>query len=391
MRRERRARPYLDDNNIGTVQIRYATARATITGLWTGAVRPALLRVSALWLLAPALAAGQVAPVEVASVERRAVIEALNLTGTLTSPSTARLSPDVEGRLVAMNVDAGQRVQAGETLFRLDDELARLDLRQAVAAEHEAEAELADAERRYNEVQALVRQQSFPESEARSLATRVERSRAILERRRAERARAAAMVERYTLKAPFDGVIASRNADLGERVNPDSDVLRLVAVDRLQLDLRVPQGYFGRVGRDTPVTVKIDALQNESFQASISRIVPVSDPDARTFLVRADLDNSEGRMTPGMSARAVLRIGTGRQGLVVPRDALIRYPDGRTVVWVARGEGGRRTVEERLVETGLSFDGNVEIVDGLSEGESVVVRGNEILEQGQEVRIAGES
>lgn len=350
-----------------------------------------MLRVSAVLLAAPALAAGQVAPVEVASVERRAVIEALKLTGTLTSPSTARLSPDVEGRLVAISVDAGQRVQAGETLFRLDDELARLDLRQAVAAEHEAEAELADAERRYNEVQALVRQQSFPESEARSLATRVERSRAILERRRAERARAAAMVERYTLKAPFDGVIASRNADPGERVNPDSDVLRLVAVDRLQLDLRVPQGYFGRVGRDTPVTVKIDALQNETFQASISRIVPVSDTDARTFLVRADLDNSEGRMIPGMSARAVLRIGTGRQGLVVPRDALIRYPDGRTVVWVARGEGGRRTVEERLVEIGLSFDGNVEIVNGLSEGESVVVRGNEILEQGQEVRIAGES
>lgn len=342
-------------------------------------------------LLAPAFAAGQVAPVEVASVERRAVFEALNLTGTLTSPNTARLSPDVEGRLVAMNVDAGQRVQAGETLFRLDDELARLDLRQAIAAEHEAEAELADAERRHSEVQGLVQQQSFPESEARSLAARVERSRAVLERRRAERARAAAMVARHTLKAPFDGVIASRTADLGERVDPDSDVLRLVAVNRLQLDLRVPQGYFGRVGRDTPMTVNIDALQNESFQASISRIVPVSDPDARTFLVRADLDNSDGAMTPGMSARAVLRIGTGRQGLVVPRDALIRYPDGRNVVWVVRGEGGRRTVEERQVETGLSFDGNVEIGDGLSEGESVVVRGNEILEQGQEVRIAEES
>lgn len=350
-----------------------------------------MLRVFTALLLAPVFAAGQVAPVEVASVERRPVIEALDLTGTLTSPNTARLSPDVEGRLVAMNVDAGQRVQAGETLFRLDDELARLDLRQAVAAEQEAEAELADAERRHNEVQTLVQQQSFPESEARSLATRVERSRAILERRRAERARAAAMVERHTLKAPFDGVIASRNADLGERVDPDSDVLRLVAVDRLQLDLRVPQGYFGRVGRDTPVTVKIDALQNETFEASISRIVPVSDPEARTFLVRAYLDNSEGRMTPGMSARAALRIGTGRQGLVVPRDALIRYPDGRNVVWVARGEGGRRTVEERQVETGLSFDGNIEIVDGLSEGVSVVVRGNEILEQGQEVRIAGES
>ena len=59
------------------------------------------------------------------------------------------------------------------------------------------------------------------------------------------------------------------------------------------------------------------------------------------------------------------------------------------MVWVARGDGGKRTVEERLVETGLAFDGRVEIVEGLAEGEPVVVRGNETLQQGQEVRIAG--
>lgn len=358
---------------------------------WPGLARHAALYLFAVLLAAPGNAAAQLAPVELAAVERRDIVEALNLTGTLTSPNTARLSPDVEGRLVAIDVDAGHRVQAGDTLFKLDDELARLELQQAVAAEHEAKANLADAERRLEEVQVLVQQQSFPESEARSLATQVERNRAVLERRRAERAHAAAMLERYELKAPFDGVIASRNADLGERVDPDSDVLRLVAVDRLQLDLQVPQGYFRRIGRDTPVTVKVDALKGEAFQASVARIVPVSDPNARTFLVRAYLDNSEGHMTPGMSVRAVLRIGTGRNGLVVPRDALIRYPDGRTVVWVAEGEGGKRTVDQRLVETGLSFDGNIEVVKGVSEGEPVVVRGNETLQQGQEVRVAEES
>lgn len=362
-----------------------------MVSIGTGILRYAAPALLAVWLSAPGPAVAQLAPVELASAERRDIVEALSLTGTLTSPNTARLSPDVEGRLVAINADAGHRVAAGETLFELDDELARLELQQAVAAEHEAEANLADARRRLNEVQVLVQQQSFPESEARSLATQVERNRAILERRRAERAHAAAVLERYTLKAPFDGVIAARNADLGERVDPDSDVLRLVAVDRLQLDLQVPQGYYTRVDRDTPVTVQVDALQGETLQASVDRIVPVSDPNARTFLVRAYLNNREGHMTPGMSVRAVLRVGTGRTGLVVPRDALIRYPDGRTVVWVAEGEGDRRTVDERLVETGLSFGGNIEIVDGLAEGEPVVVRGNENLQQDQEVRIAGRS
>jgi multidrug efflux pump subunit AcrA (membrane-fusion protein) len=94
--------------------------------------------------LLPVLAVAQVAPVVLAVVERRDIVETLSLTGSLSSPNSARLSPDVEGRLVSLEVDAGQRVNIGDILFKLDDELARLELAQAIAAEHEAEANLAD-------------------------------------------------------------------------------------------------------------------------------------------------------------------------------------------------------------------------------------------------------
>ncbi len=333
--------------------------------------------------------AQRTAPVELANAEQRTIVEALKLTGTLTSPKTARLSPEVEGRIVDLQVDVGERVQTGDVLLRLDDELARLDLAQAVAAEQEAEAALADAERRLREARELLDKRVFSESETHSRATQAERDRAVLKRRGAERARVAALVKRYTVTAPFDGVIAARSADPGERVDPDSAVLQLVAVDRLQLDLQVPQRYFQRVGHDTPVSIEVDALPGETFQTAVARVVPVSDPNARTFLVRAYLDNPKVRMTPGMSVRAVLRIGTGRIGVVVPRDALIRYPDGRVIVWVVDGAGDTRTVAERLVTTGLAFDGVVEIKAGLSAGEPVVVRGNESLQQGQTVRAAG--
>jgi RND family efflux transporter MFP subunit len=338
-------------------------------------------------LLLSAPAAAQVAPVELASVERRDIVETLRLTGSLTPPYSARLSPDVEGRLVSLEVDAGARVEKGDLLFRLDDELARLELQQAIAAEHEAEADLADARRRVVEVRSLVEEQSFPESEARSLESRVRRSEAVLERMRAERAYAAATLARHSLEAPFSGVIAERNADPGERVDSNSSVMRLVAIDRLQLDLRVPQSYFQRIAIGTRLTIRLDALPGQEIESRVARIVPVSDPEARTFLVRAEIDNREGRLTPGMSVRAVLRIGTDRQAEVVPRDALIRYPDGRTVVWVAEVEGDRHVVEERLVKTGLAFDDSIEIVDGLEAGEQVVIRGNESLRRGQQVRV----
>jgi RND family efflux transporter MFP subunit len=284
-------------------------------------------------------------------------------------------------------VEVGLRVKSGELLFKLDDELPRLELAQAIAFEQEAQAELKNARRRVVEVRELVSKKTFPESEARNLEAQVERFEAILERRRAERAYAAATLARHSHRAPFSGVIAERNADLGERVDTDSNVLLLVATDLLQLDLRVPQQYFRRVEVGTPVRIGVDALPGQIFDARITRVVPVSDPQARTFIARAELENSAGLLAPGMSVSAIVRIGTARAAEVIPRDALIRYPDGRTTVWIAGNVDERYSVQERLLQTGLSFDGVIEVLQGLEAGERVVVRGNESLRQGQQVRI----
>jgi membrane fusion protein, multidrug efflux system len=337
--------------------------------------------------LLPLLAMAQAPPVELATVERRDIVETLRLSASLSSPLSARLSPDVEGRLVQLEVDVGARVKAGDLLFRVDDELARLELAQAIAFEQEAQSELKNARRRAVEVRELVSKKTFPESEALTLEAQVERFEAILERRRAEHAYAAATLAHHSHRAPFSGVIAERNADLGERVDTDSNVLLLVETDLLQLDLRVPQQYFRRVAVGTPVRIGVDALPGQIIEASIARVVPVSDPQARTFIAQARIDNSAGLLAPGMSVSAQLRIGTAREAEVIPRDALIRYPDGRSTVWVVENIDERYSVQERLLKIGLSFDGVIEVLQGLDVGERVVVRGNESLRQGQQVSI----
>ena len=339
--------------------------------------------------LVTASAHGQsLAPVEVAVALRAPLVEELNLTGGLTAPRSSRLAPPVSGRIERLAVDAGDRVSAGDVLVVLDDELARHELAQARAAEREAEARLADAERRLAEARELARTQSFARTEVFSREAEVARTRANLEQLRAVSAYDAALLDRHTLRAPFDGVVSERGADLGEWVTPDSPVLTVVAVDHLRLDLRVPQELFGRVDGGTPMQVEVDALGGARFGATITDVVPVSDPTARTFLVRAGIDNGDGRMTPGMSVRATLRLATGRDGVQVPRDALVRYPDGRSVVWLALGEGERRRVEEVRVDTGLASARGVEIREGIEAGAEVVVRGNESLRQGQEVRVS---
>jgi RND family efflux transporter MFP subunit len=325
-------------------------------------------------------------PVDLAEAQRTEIVEELSLTGTLTTPRSTRLSTEVEGRVASLEVDAGDRVEAGQTLLALDDEIARLELAQARANLREASAELEDARRRLGEARDLAARQGIADTEVRAREAEVRTDTAVLDRRRAELGFREALIERYTLEAPFAGVIARRLTDLGEWVGPDTPVLELVAVDRLRLDLQVPQAYFGRLDDETPVTVHLAARPDQSLQATITRIVPVSDPRARTFLARVALDNRDGRMTPGMSARATLRIDTGRQGVAVPRDALIRYPDGRIVVWVAQNSGDQKTVSERQVQIGLAFGDQIEIRAGLEAGTPVVVRGNESLREGQMVR-----
>lgn len=344
-----------------------------------------------LLLIEPQILAQDLPLVGIAKAERTEIVEELTLTGTLTSPHRAELSAEVQGRVATIAVDAGDQVEAGQTLLELDDEIARLELAQAEASLREAVTELEDAQRRLREAQDLAKRKGIPDTEVRTRAAEMNALSAVVDRRRAELGHREALLERHSVEAPFAGVIARRMADLGEWVGPDTPVLELVAVDRLRLDLQVPQVYFGRVAQETPVSVRLAGRPQDPLEVRVTRIVPVSDPQARTFLARVALDNSDGRMTPGMAARATLRLHTGAEGVAVPRDALIRYPDGRIAVWVLDDNGAERTVSERQVRTGLAFGDRVEVHSGLEAGTPVVVRGNESLREGQQVRAeAGE-
>jgi multidrug efflux pump subunit AcrA (membrane-fusion protein) len=115
----------------------------------------------------------------------------------------------------------------------------------------------------------------------------------------------------------------------------------------------------------------------------------VSDPGARTFLLRVEPAQPDAMMVPGMSASGELSLDTGRRALVVPRDAIIKYADGRVIVWVLQSANDGDVVVERPVITGLAFDGLVEVRSGLEAGARVVIKGNEALLAGQRVEVRG--
>lgn len=356
---------------------------------------PAGTTAAALLLLIPLVVgtngahARKAPPVALATAERGPIVLELALTGTLRSPQRARLTPEVTGRVTAVTAEAGDALDAGAELLQIDPQLQRIALRQAEAARREAEAELANARRRLREARQLALRENIAQTDLEGRLAEVHRLEAVLARREAERSYQAELLARHSLVAPFAGVVNRRMIDLGERADPDNPAFELVATDHLWLDLEVPQGYFGDVRHGTPVRMRFDALPDETLEDNVARIVPVSDSSSRTFLARVDLDNADGRLMPGMSARATLRIDTGREGVLIPQDGLLRYPDGRKVVWIAEGEGDERTVRERRVTTGPKFNGRIAILDGLSGGTEIVTEGNEALQDGQRVRVTG--
>lgn len=163
--------------------------------------------------------------------------------------------------------------------------------------------------------------------------------------------------------------------------------LELVSASPLHLELEVPQREYGVVVAATHAQVRFAALPDTVMAGEIASVVPVSAEDSRTFRARIVLDNAEQRLIPGMSARVRLRIDTGRDEVVIPRDALIRYPDGRTTVWrVDAGDDGP-VVREQRVRTGLAFGDRQALVDGLEPGTTIVTAGNASLQDGQRVRV----
>ncbi|AQA19230.1 HlyD family secretion protein [Halioglobus japonicus] len=337
------------------------------------------LTVLSPWVQAQAPAA----PVVVATVQQADIVQVVQLTGTVTAERNAELSVAVAGLVQNLAVDAGDHVAAGDPLLQLDPELAEQQMLAAQAAYARAERAAQDAQRRLDEARRLAPQQSIAETAVRDLESEVAEDSAELARLGAELAYRKGVLDRHLLRAPFAGVVSARSAELGEWLAPGAAVMTLVSTEDLRLDFQVPEDYLGQVEPGAPVLFSIGADKSTRYRGSVIAAVPVTDPTVRTFLVRVVSDEVITALLPGMSTQVTLRLGAGQQGLAVPRDAILRYPDGRIIIWEAVTENGAPVARERLVQTGFEFDGLVEIRAGLSDGAQVVVEGNESLRNGQ--------
>lgn len=347
-----------------------------------------------LYIPLPASAADDAtaaAPIAVEAVvaRKQTLIEEVPVTGTINPLRQAMLSAEVSGLIEDIYADVGDRVAKGDLLLKLDPELSSIRRDAALAEVARVRETLADSRRRLAELQSLLGDNHVAETEVENLGSEVRERTALLQAAQVETERLTALLRRHQVNAPFSGTVSLREVDVGEWVEPGSALFELVDTDSLRADFQVPQRYFPRIQPDTRIRVTLDS--GDTLNARVEHKVPVSRSGSRTFVLRTIIegkDKKRAALIPGMSASAVLQLEGDRQGIAVPRDAVLRYPDGRITVWVAAPGGDWNQaveVNEQQVTTGLSFNGMIEIQSGLTAGQRVIVRGNESLQPAQKV------
>lgn len=290
----------------------------------------------------------------------------------------AELAAEADGEVLEVAVRVGDRVEAGDLLLRVDSSLAKARLAAARASRTETAQELEQARRDRQRAESLGAQ-VIPEAEIERDVTRA----TTLETRRvrlsaAER-EAKVQLGRHRVRAPFDGVIASRRVDPGDWVGPGSPVLDLVDDRTVEI---IVEGSAELVQRIQPGAVAMVQRGEEQIEAEIVGVVRALDPITRTAKVRLVPRELAPWLLPGASVDVSFAIHRDDPGVVVPRDALVYGAVGVRVVRVHDDAAAPVPVE--VIATA---DGNALVSGkGLAAGDEVVVRGNERLRPGQPVQ-----
>lgn len=324
-------------------------------------------------------------PVTVATTqaERKVWQSKLQATGSLQSVRGVDVTTEVAGKVAAIEFESGQAAKQGDVLIRLDSQVDRAELQGLQADAEEA---------RLN----LERKQELVDRELGSQAS-LDTARAQYQRARAAVRSKQVLINKKTIEAPFDGVLGIRQVDLGEYLAPGTAVVPLQTLDPIYLDFSLPQQQFDKVREGQTVRLVLEgvrnqALDDEGFTGTIIAISPKVESGTRSFGLRAQVENPNRRLRPGMFGRVEVILDDSREVITLPQTAITYNPYGNTVFKVVEenAEGSEEPVlrAKRVnVRTGETRADQVQILAGLEPGEEVVVAGQLKLRGGDRINV----
>lgn len=307
----------------------------------------------------------------VAPVEKKSVTDSIDLVGSLSPNEKVEITSEISGIVSKIHFDEGASVDEGEVLITLDDRklAARLD-------EAQANFELAKTNVARNE--SLLKTNTISQQAYDQSVNDYEAALATLDLRRRE-------LEDATIRAPFAGVLGFRRVSPGQFIQAGTVLTTLVNINPIKADFQVPERFIGELQRGQRIDIKVAAYPKRTFEGTVYFVSPEVDVSTRNVLVRANMDNEEHLLKPGMFGNLSLVLAVKEDALIIPESAVIVRADQTVVVVV----GADNKAEFRPVKIGLRLESEVEVTEGLNAGEQVITEGHQKLGPGSAVNPLG--
>ncbi len=335
----------------------------------------------------------------------------LNASGYVVAQRKAAVASKITGRLIFLGVEEGSRVKKGEVIARLENDDVKAALERAMADVkvagfniEESQAELDDALLDYNRKKELVGKEIIPLSQFDAAEARYKKAKAAVSAYKAALGASEAALREaevsleYTvIRAPFDAVVLTKNADIGDIVTPigaaadaKAAVVTIADMDSLKVEVDVSESNIEQVKVGQPCEIQLDALPNDRFRGVVHMIVPTADRSKASILVKAAFLDKDPRILPEMSAKVAFlsrKVAAEEEKPFksLPATSVVNH-DGETLVFVVRNNRALKTP----VHLGRKLDTMVEILDGVEVGDQVVMTPSDKMKDGIKVRIAQE-
>lgn len=331
------------------------------------------------------------APVKVFRAVRTRISEKLFYTSTIEAWQKINLTPDVGGKIARILVNEGDRVGKGQVLAELDIEAITLQLRQAEAALAVAQASFNNAKTNLERMERLIKEKAVSDQQYEQVKLSYDSAKAQLEQAHAAVNLAQHSLDVAILRAPFSGVIASKNAEVGDVINPmmggfspgsAGGVLTLVDFSRVKIRVDVSGADIGRIHKGQPAILRVPTLPGREFNGTVQVVNLAADPQTKKFGIEISADNPDQTLRPGTFGEVIIEVQSHENALAVPQKAVLE----NSYVFIT--QDGKAAKKE--IALGLQNTTMVEVSSGIAEGDLVIVEGNFGLEDGAPVEVTGE-
>src|SRR5262245_50846330 len=337
--------------------------------------------------------------VEVSKVRLGPLNEKVLLVGALKPVAQVDVVSKMTGRIDQLQAEIGDLVQKGTLIAKVDEDEVRQQVNRAAAALDVAKASLSQKQtdleilkKELDRTIELHENQLIPrrdldtaEARYRGAIAQETLAKAQIDQAQAELRELRVRLDNTRILAPISGLVGKRHLDNGALVNPSMPVVSLVDLSTMVMEINAPEKDLVKIRAGLEAGIVLDAFPNQTFKGRVIRLSPILDPATRTGSVEVEVPNPKMMLKAEMFARVELDLGTRHNTLLIPREALVSHEQQRGVFKLQED-----IARFQAIDAGVIQGGEVEVIGGLKEGESVITLGVNLVKNGDKVRLRSE-